>query len=71
MSAQYFAQVTNGVVTHVAVVTAEFMAENPERYAGEWVETFVDKPNHRYASVGMLWNGTNFSVPPLPVVEPE
>jgi hypothetical protein len=51
MSAQYFAQVTNGVVTRVAVVTAEFMAENPERYEGEWVETFVDKPNHRYASV--------------------
>ena len=38
---QYFAQVTNGVVTNVVVATTEFMAENPERYLGEWIETFL------------------------------
>ena len=41
MSAQYFAQVTDGVVTRVAVVTSEFMADNPDRYPGTWVETFI------------------------------
>ena len=42
MIEQYFAQVTNGIVTNVAVVTSEFMAANPERYPGEWIETFID-----------------------------
>jgi hypothetical protein len=65
---QYFAQVTNGVVTNVAVVTAEFLAANPERYQGEWVETFVDVPGKTYAGIGYTWNGTDF-VPP-PVINP-
>ena len=65
MSAQYFAQVTNGVVTNVAVVTAEFMAENPERYQGEWIETFVDVPGKTYAGIGYTWNGTDFVAPPV------
>lgn len=59
----YYAQVTNGVVTNVAVVTAEFMAENPDRYQGEWVETFIDVPGKTYAGIGYTWNGTDF-VPP-------
>ena len=42
MSAQYFAQLdANNIVTHVAVVTQEFMEANPERYQGTWVETFI------------------------------
>jgi len=61
---QYFAQVTDGVVTNVAVVTTEFMAENPERYQGEWVETFIDVPGKTYAGIGYTWNGTDF-VPPV------
>ena len=65
---QYFAQITNGIVTNVAVVTAEFMAANPERYQGEWVETFFDTEGKTYAGIGYSWNGTDF-VPP--VVEPE
>jgi hypothetical protein len=69
MSAQYFAQVTNGVVTDVAVVTTEFMAENPERYPGTWVETFFDTAGKTYAGIGYTWNGTDFVAPP--VVEPE
>jgi len=68
MSAQYFAQVTDGVVTDVRVVTAEFMAANPERYFGTWVETFIGVEGKTYAGMGYTWNGTDFVAP---VVEPE
>jgi hypothetical protein len=53
---QYFAQVTNGIVTAVAVVTAEFMAANPERYQGEWVETFFNTENKTYAGIGYTYD---------------
>lgn len=65
---QYFAQVTDGVVTRVAVVPADFMAANPDRYPGDWVETFIGVEGKTYAGVGYTWNGTDF-VPP--VAEPE
>jgi len=65
---QYFAQVTDGVVTRVAVVTAEFMAENPERYTGTWIETFISVEGKTYAGVGFTWNGTDFVAP---VVDPD
>ena len=68
MSAQYFAQVTDGVVTDVRVVSASFMAANPDRYPGTWVETFVDVAGKTYAGVGFTWNGTDFVAPP-PVEE--
>ena len=61
---QYFAQVTNGVVTNVVVATSEYMAENPERYQGEYIETFLDVPGKTYAGIGYLWNGTDFVLPP-------
>jgi hypothetical protein len=60
---QYFAQVTDGVVTRVAVVTAEFMAENPDRYEGTWIETFIGVEGKTYAGVGYTWNGTDFVAP--------
>ena len=60
---QYFAQVANGIVTNVAVVTAEFMSENPDRYPGTWIETFYDLPNKTYAGIGYTWNGTDFAAP--------
>ena len=61
MSAQYFAQIdNNNVVLTVHVVTAEFMAQNPDRYQGVWVETFFDDPNKKYAGIGDTWNGTVF-----------
>lgn len=63
MSAQYFAQVTDGVVTDVRVVTADFMAANPERYQGEWIETFFDTTGKTYAGIGYTWNGTDFVAP--------
>jgi len=57
MSAQYFAQMDeNNIVTSVHVVTAEFMAENPERYPGTWIETFFDVPGKTYAGVGYTYD---------------
>jgi hypothetical protein len=54
MVAQYFAQLDdNNVVISVHVVTAEFMAENPERYPNTWVETFIDTAGKQYAGIGM------------------
>ena len=68
MSAQYFAQVTDGIVTDVRVVSADFMAANPDRYPGTWVETFIGVEGKTYAGLGYTWNGTDFVAP---VVEPE
>lgn len=64
----YFAQVTNGIVTDVRVVSADFMAANPERYEGEWIETFIGVEGKTYAGMGYTWNGTDFVAP---VVEPD
>jgi len=73
---QYFAQINgNNIVTNVAVVTAEFMAENPERYPGTWVETFIDTAK-TYAGVGYIYNPVtqDFAAPitpPSPVLTNE
>jgi hypothetical protein len=71
---QYFAQLDeNNVVTFVAVVTAEFMAENPDRYEGRWVETFFDTPNKTYAGTRYTYDETtnDFVAPPaLPAPPP-
>lgn len=73
---QYFAQLDdNNVVTHVAVVTAEFMSENPDRYPGRWVETFFDTAGKTYAGVGFIYNEDtdNFEAPIAiePLTDPE
>ena len=61
---QYFAQIdNNNVVINVAVVTHLFMAENPNRYTGTWIETFIGVEGKTYAGIGYSWNGTDF-VPP-------
>lgn len=52
----FFAQIVNNIVTDVHVVTAEFMQENPERYPGVWVETFIDNPNKTYAGIGYVYD---------------
>ena len=68
MSEQYFAQIDqNNKVIYVAVVTGEFMAANPERYPGTWVETFIDD-THTYAGIGYTYNETtqDFIAPPAP-----
>ncbi len=53
---QYFAQLddTNTVV-RVAVVSAEFLADNPDRYPGRWVETFFDTAGKTYAGIGFIY----------------
>jgi hypothetical protein len=53
---QYFAQIENNIVIYVAVVSAEFIAENPDRYPGTWVETFIDVPGKTYAGVGYIYD---------------
>ena len=61
---QYFAQIdNNNVVINVAVVTHLFMAENPNRYTGTWIATFIGVEGKTYAGIGYSWNGTDF-VPP-------
>jgi len=71
MSAQYFAEINNkNVVIAVAVVTTEFMTENPDRYPGRWVETFFDTPNKTYAGIGYIYNPiTNDFTPPPDLIE--
>jgi hypothetical protein len=68
MSAQYFAQVTDGVVTRVAVVTAEFMAANPDRYQGTWIQIFFDTAGKTYAGIGYTYDPAtqDFTAPPAP-----
>ena len=67
---QYFAQLDdNNVVIDVAVVTAEFMAENPDRYPGRWVETFFDVEGKNYAGIDWTYDETthDFIPPPTPI----
>ena len=66
---QYFAQIdNNNIVTNVAVVHYEFMQENPERYPGTWVETFINLPNKTYAGIGYIYDPVtqDFTAPPTP-----
>jgi hypothetical protein len=54
---QYFAQIDeNNVVIFVSVVTAEYMAENLDRYPGTWAETFFDTAGKTYAGIGYIYN---------------
>lgn len=66
MNATYFAKVVNGTVATVHVVSYDFIVANPDRYgdATLWIETFVDgSQNGKYAGIGDLWNGIEFSSP--------
>jgi hypothetical protein len=73
MSAQYFAQLDEtDTVVKVAVVTSEFMAENPDRYTGRWVETFFDTAGKTYAGVGFIYiEERQDFIPPILPAEPE
>lgn len=71
MTAQYFAQLDeNNVVTRIAVVTADFMAENPDRYPGRWVETFFDTAGKTYAGIGFTYDEDSDDFVAPPVEEP-
>ena len=69
---RYYAQIDDdNVVLNVVVASPEFMAENPDRYPGTWVETFINLPNKTYAGVGYTYNETtnDFTAPiepPMP-----
>ncbi len=71
MSQQFFAQLDeNNVVTDVHCVTSEFMAANPKRYPGVWVETFFDTDGKTYAGIGWIYDydTENFVAPPPPTL---
>jgi len=74
MTSQYFAQINaDNIVTDVAVVHADYMAENPDRYTGIWVETFFDTAGKTYAGIGYTYDAVldEFVAPVAPVpVEP-
>ncbi len=69
---QYFAEIdADKVVVAVHVVTREFLDENPDRYTGTYVETFVDVEGKTYAGIGYKYNPkTRDFVPPVYVVQP-
>ena len=69
---QYFAEIDNNdVVICVHVVTQQFLDDNPERYPGMYVETFVNVPGKTYAGVGYTYNRvTDDFVPPIYVPQP-
>ena len=52
----YFAQIENNTVLAVHAVTKEFIELNPDRYPGEWVETFLDVEGKTYAGVGFIYD---------------
>ena len=55
----HFAQLDeNNVVIDVALVTREFMEENPNRYPGRWVETWQNVEGVNFAGVGSEYNET-------------
>jgi hypothetical protein len=69
---QYFAEIdTNNIVIAVHVVTRQFLDENPDRYSGTYVETFVDVEGKTYAGVGYTYDAkTKDFVPPVYIVQP-
>lgn len=66
----YFAQLDDdNVVIHVSVVTADFMAANPDRYPGTWVQTYWDTPGKTYAGIGYTYNPETDDFTPPAVTE--
>ena len=54
---RYFAQLNDiNEVISVNVVTPEFMAANPDRYLGVWVQCFYDTPNKTYPGEGYVYD---------------
>ena len=74
MTATYFAQLNDeNIVVAVHVVTAQFMEDNPERYSGVWVETFLDIPGKTYAGLGYTYDPLtqDFTAPVVLPIPPE
>ncbi len=66
MEPQYFAQVTDGVVTDVRKTTWDFLQENPNLYPGLWM--LVESPD-QYPAIGWSWTVNAGFTPPIPVGE--
>jgi hypothetical protein len=49
----------------VHVVTQQFLDDNPERYPGMYVETFVNVPGKTYAGVGYTYDRVTDDFVPL------
>ena len=73
MEQQYFAELDkNNVVLTVQCVTAEFIAANPDRYVGAWVETWIDREDKTYAGIGYTYSyeTEDFTPPYIEPIEP-
>ncbi len=69
MSATYFANINeDNIVIGVHAVKRKFIDENPERYTGLWVETFINSPSKTYAGIGYTYDPEldDFIAPPMP-----
>jgi hypothetical protein len=62
MATDYFAQVTQGIVSDVRRVTAERIAENPDLYPGVWID--VPDMDH-YPAIGWTWTEADGFQPPV------
>lgn len=63
MSTGYFAQITDGVVTSVRRVSAEYLQDNPNLYPGFWAEVLT---MDQYPAVGWFWDASlGFTPPPI------
>jgi hypothetical protein len=69
---QYFAEIdNNNVVINVHVVTQQFLDDNPDRYPGTYVETFINVPGKTYAGVGYTYDSkTKDFIPPIYIPQP-
>ena len=66
----YYAQVIDGIVTTVHVVSYDFIVANPDRYGdpNNWKQTFFDVEGVTYAGVNYTYDAATetFSAPPPP-----
>lgn len=69
---QYFAEIdNNNVVINVHVVTQQFLDDNPDRYPGTYVETFINVPGKTYAGLGYTYDPkTKDFIPPIYIPQP-
>ena len=73
----HFAKIDNGTVAQVIVVSNEVLKDElgteqealgvafcQDTFGGEWVQTSYNATfRSKYAGVGDVWDGTNFSLP--------
>jgi hypothetical protein len=71
--ATYYAQVIDGIVTAVRVVSYDFIVANPDRYgdANNWKQTFFDVEGVTYAGIGFIYDAVTDTFTPPPTPESE